>query len=114
MTALSNFATAQQIGTGATVIELSTSAENKFVGQLTFTNTSASAVVVTVYKILTSGTETSGSGGNWLIQRTVQPNRTWNTLYDVGNIVIGPSQTLSATAGTGSVINAECSGTVET
>jgi len=113
-TSLNNFATATQIGVTATDLEATNASESKFVGQLTFTNTSAGAVEVIVYKLLTSATETAGSGGNWLIKKSVQPGAVWNAIADVGNIVLGNSQTLSAIAGTTAVINAECAGTVET
>lgn len=113
-TSLNNFITATQVGDTATDIESTNSLESKFVGQLTFTNTSATAVEVTVYKLPSSSTETAGSGGNWLIKKSVQPSSVWNVISDIGNIVLGNSQTLSAIAGTAAVINAECSGTVET
>lgn len=113
MAELANFSTALQIGTSATEIEATSASETKFVGQLTFTNTSASAVLVTVYKVAAAATETSGSGGNWLIAKTVQPGKVWNVLQTVGNIVLNPSQRLSATAGTAAVINGECGGVIE-
>lgn len=112
-TTLASFDTATQIGTGATDIVNTSASEVKFVGQLTFTNTSASAVEVTVYKLPTASTETSGSGGNWIAKRTVQPGKVWNVIGDVGNIVLANSQTLSATAGTGSVVNSHCAGVIE-
>ena len=112
-TTLNNFSTAVQVGAAATDISVSVAGEKRYVGQLTFTNTSAAAVEVTVYKLATSATETSGSGGNWLTKRTIQPSKVWNVLVDVGNLVLDGAQTLSAVAGTGAVINAECSGTVE-
>ena len=113
-TSLNNFITATQIADSATDIEATNASESKFVGQLTFTNTSVNAVEVTVYKLPSGSTETSGSGGNWLIKKSVQPGSVWNVISDTGNIVLGNSQTLSAIAGTTAVINAECSGTVET
>lgn len=112
MTTLTNFYTSQ-IGTSATDLTTTSETEKKYIGQLTMTNTSASAVLVYVYKILTASTETAGSGGNWLVRRTVQPGQTWNVIKETGPIVMGNSQTLSATAATGSVIWAECGGTVE-
>jgi len=112
-TTLSNFSTALQIGTGATDIAVSAAGEKRYVGQLTFTNTAVTAIEVHLYKLATTATETPGSGGNWLIKRTIQPSKTWNVMGDVGNLVLSNEQTLSATAGTGAVINAECSGTVE-
>lgn len=113
MSSLQNFLTATQIGTSATDITTTAAGQVKFIGQLTFTNTSASPVLVTVYKVLTSATETSGSGGNWLVQRSVPPGKPWNVIQDVGNIVLAELQTLSATAATGSVVNGECGGVLE-
>ena len=112
-TTLNNFSTAVQIGAIATDIAVSVNGEKKYIGQFTFTNTSVAAVEVTIYKIDTSEVETAGSGGNWLTKRTIQPGKVWNVLSGVGNIVLDGAQTLSAIAGTTAVINAECSGTVE-
>ena len=112
-TTLNNFSTAVQLTAIAPDVAVSVSGEKKYIGQFTLTNTSAASVEVTVYKIDTSETETSGSGGNWLTKRTIQPSKVWNVLVDVGNLVLDGAQTLSAVAGTGAVINAECSGTVE-
>lgn len=112
-TTLTNFSTAVQVGTGATDLAVSVAGEKRYIGQLTFTNTSASAIEVIVYKLLTSATETAGSGGNWIAKRTIQPGQVWNALAMVGNLVLEGAQTLSATAGTAAVVNAECSGTVE-
>ena len=114
MATLSEYATDLTIGTGATAIVDTTSAETKFVGQLTFTNTSTSSVLVTVYKLDTSATETAGSGGNWIIKKTVQPEKVWNAISAIGNITLDNLQTLSATAATGSVVKCHCAGVIET
>lgn len=113
MATLNSFATDITIGTGATDVVSTNSAEVKFIGQLTFTNTSASSVLVTVYKLATASTETAGSGGNWIAQRTIQPQKVWNVIGDVGNLTLSASETLSATAATGSVVKAHCAGVVE-
>jgi len=113
MATLSKFATDLTIGTSATAIADTSTAEVKFVGQLSFTNTSANAVLVTVYKLATSATETAGSGGNWIAQKSVQPQKTWNVVPEIGNVTLGNSETLSATAATGSVVKAHCAGVVE-
>jgi len=112
-TTLSNFSTALQIGAVATSVVTSVNGEKKYIGQLTLTNTAVTAVEVHLYKIDDSETETSGSGGNWLIKRTVQPSKTWNVMGDIGNLVLAGAQKLTVVAGTADVINAECSGTVE-
>lgn len=102
-----------QVGTSATDLTNTSSAEKKFIGQLSFVNTSAAAVLVYVHKLDTTGTETTGSGGNWLVRRSIQPGKIWNVIDEVGTIVLKESQTLSAQAATGSVINAECGGVIE-
>lgn len=102
-----------QIGTSATDLATTGSGEKKFIGQLSFTNTSASAVEVHVHKLDTATSETTGSGGNWLAKRTIQPAKTWNVIAEVGNIVMDNSQTLSAQAGTASVINGEVGSVTE-
>jgi len=113
-TNLKNFETTAQVDTTATDIHDTLVGETAFVGQLSFTNTSALAVEVIVYKLPNADTETPGSGGNWLAKRTIQPGKTWSPLSELGNLVMSEEQTLSATAGTTAVINAESSGTVET
>jgi hypothetical protein len=113
-TTLKNYSTATQLDVTATSIHATLVGETAFVGQLSFTNTSALAVEVIVYKLPNADTETPGSGGNWLAKRTIQPGKTWSPLSELGNLVMSEEQTLSATAGTTAVINAESSGTVET
>lgn len=113
-TNLSNFKTTSQIDVTATTIHATLTGQTAFIGQLSLTNTSALAVEVILYKLPNSGTETPGSGGNWLAKRTIQPGKTWSPLAELGNLVMSEEQTLSATAGTTAVINAESSGTVET
>lgn len=110
---LASFITNTQVAAAATDIVTTAAGESKFIGQLTFTNTSASAVLVTVYKILTSATETAGSGGNWIAKRTVQPGKVWNVIADIGNVVLAESETLSAIAGTAAVVNVNCAGVIE-
>lgn len=102
-----------QVGTSATDLTNTNSSEKKFIGQLSIVNTSASAVLVYIHKLDTATTETTGSGGNWLTRRSVQPGKSWNVVAEVGTIVLGNSQTLSAQADTVSVINAECGGVTE-
>ena len=103
-----------QVGTSATDLAVTNTGEKKFIGQLSIVNTSASAVLVYIHKLASATAETTGSGGNWLTRRSVQPGRTWNVIAEVGTIVLDNSQTLSAQADTGSVINAEVGGVVET
>ncbi len=112
-TNLKNYSTTKQVAVAATSIVSTLDGEKAFVGQLSFTNTSALAVEVIVYKLANADTPTAGSGGNWLAKRAIQPGATWSPIVDIGNLVLGNLQTLWATAGTAAVINAESSGTVE-
>ncbi len=112
-TTLKNYTTTTHVATTDTSIVSTLEGEKGFVGQLSFTNTSALAVEVIIYKLANADTPTSGSGGNWLAKRTIQPGKTWSPLTDLGNLVLSGLQTLWATAGTDAVINAESSGTVE-
>ena len=110
-TQLSNFTSETQVGTATTLVS-TTASETKFIGKLVFTNTSVSAVTLTVWRILTATTGTTGSGGNWSSSRTIQPGKEWVADTLQGQ-VLGPNMSLKATASTVSVINANCSGTVE-
>jgi hypothetical protein len=110
-TELSNFTSETQIGTTTTLVS-TTSTEKKFIGKAVLTNTSTSAVEVTIWRLLTSTTPTSGSGGNWLDKRTIQPGKIWIVDSLTGQ-ALGNSMSVKATAGTASVVNANLSGAVE-
>ena len=109
---LGNFTSETQVGTSSTSLVDSTSSEVKFIGKATFTNTSASAIEVTVWRVLTATTPTTGSGGNWLDKKTIQPGKVWECDKIQGQ-ALGNSMSIFATAGTGSVINADLSGVTE-
>ena len=111
-TELANFTSETQVGTSSTSLVATSSSEVKFIGKATFTNTSASAIEVTVWRLLTATTPTTGSGGNWLDKRTVQPGKVWEC-DKLESQVLGNSMSVFATAGTGSVVNADLSGVVE-
>lgn len=111
-TTLNSFKSETQLGTTATDLASTSNAEKAFIGKATFTNTSASNVVVTVYRLPTTSTETAGVGGNWSVSRTVPAGKTWICNEIIGQS-LGHSMTLSATADTASVINADISGTLE-
>ena len=111
-TTLANFTSETQLGTSDSQLVATTGSEKKFIGKATFTNTSASAVEITVWRLLTATTATTGSGGNWLDKRTIQPGKVWECDKLEGH-VLGNSMKVSALAGTASVINADISGVTE-
>lgn len=112
MTELANFTSETQVGTGATNLTTTGASEIKFIGKVTFTNTSAAAVEVVVYRILTATVIDATSGGNWLDKKTIQPGKVWEC-DKLESHVLGNLMSVKATAGTASVINADVSGVVE-
>ena len=109
---LANFTSETQLGvTDSQLVSTSTS-ETKFIGKATFTNTSASAIEVTVWRLATATTATTGSGGNWLDKRTIQAGKVWECDKLLGH-VLGNSMQVRAVAGTANVINADLSGVTE-
>lgn len=109
---LGNFTSETQVGTGSTSLTSTLSTEKKFIGKATFTNTSALPVEVTVWRVLTATTPTTGSGGNWLDIKTIQPSKVWEC-DKLEQHVLGGLMSIYATAGTASVINADLSGVTE-
>ena len=109
---LGNFTSETQLGTSSTSLVSTTSSEVKFIGKATFTNTSASAVEVIVWRVLTATTPAAGSGGNWLDKKTIQPNKVWEC-DKLEQHSIGNNMSIFATAGAASVINADLSGVTE-
>lgn len=109
---LSNFTSERKVGTGSTKLVSTTDTETKFLGAVTFTNTSSSAVLVTVYRILTATAISSGSGGNWLDRKSIQPGKVWK-VDKLESQVLGPSMSVFATAATAGVVNADISGVTE-
>jgi hypothetical protein len=110
---LSNFTSEIQVGTGSTSLVSTTADETKFLGAVTFTNTSSSAVLVTVYRILTATPISSGSGGNWIDRRSIQPGKVWK-VDKLESQVLSANMSIFATAATANVINADLSGVTET
>lgn len=100
------------LGLAATTLVTTTSGQVKFIGKATFTNTSSNAVQIRVWILPTGTTQTSGSGGNWIIEKVIQPGRTF-ICEEIQGHVLGNTFTLSALADTASVINAVVSGTTE-
>ena len=112
-TTLNNFSSETQLTASEATIESTTSSEKKFIGMATVTNTSESNVEVTVWRMLTATTGTTGSGGNWIWKKTIPANTTERIDKIMGH-VLGNSMKISALAGTASVVNIDISGTTET
>jgi len=112
-TTLENFKSETQLTASETTLVNTNSSEKKFVGQFTLTNTSASNVEVTLWRILTETTGTTGSGGNWIWKETIPARKTVKVNTLVGH-VLGNSMKISGLAATASVINVDISGTTET
>jgi hypothetical protein len=112
-TTLTNFTSETQL-TASEVVMVSTSAsEKKFIGMATLTNTSTDPAEVTIWRLLTATTGTTGSGGNWIYKKTIPANATERIDKIMGH-VLGGSMKISALADVASVINIDISGTTET
>ena len=111
-TTLNNFANAVQLSTSATTLISTSASETKFLGNITLTNTSSSNVEVTLWRLLTATSETTGSGGNWIFKKAIPPGLT--KVVGLPSHVLGPSMKLSGLASTASVVNFDGSGTTET
>ena len=112
-TTLADFTSETQLTASEVTMVSTSSSEQKFIGMATVTNTSTSNVEVTVWRILTATTGTTGSGGNWSWRKTIPANSTVRIDKIMGH-VLGNSMKISALAGTASVINIDISGTTET
>ena len=112
-TALNSFVSETQLTTSEATIVSTTSSEKKFIGMATVTNTSTSNVEVTLWRILTATTGTTGSGGNWSWKKTIPANSTLRIDKIMGQ-VLGAEMKISALADTAAVINIDISGTTET
>ena len=113
MTTLQSFTSETQLSTSATNIVTSNTSERKFIGMVTLTNTSTENVQVTLWRILTASTATTGSGGNWSFRETVPAGRSIIVDKFRGQ-VLNPSMAIKGLADTASVINIDISGTVQT
>ena len=112
-TTLANFTSETQLTASEAAMVSTTSSEQKFIGMATLTNTSTSSVEVTVWRLLTATTGTTGSGGNWIYKKTIPANATERIDKIMGH-VLGNSMKVSALASVASVINVDISGTTET
>ena len=112
-TSLTNFASEGQLSASPSNMFSTNTSEKKFIGNLTLTNTSASNVEVYLWRIATTTTATTGSGGNWIERITIPAGRTVRSSKLVGH-VLGSSMRIQGQADTASVINYDASGTTET
>lgn len=112
-TTLNSFVSETQLTLAEVTLVSCSSSEKKFIGMGTVTNTSALNVEVTLWRILTATTGTTGSGGNWFWRKTIGAGQTVRIDKLLGQ-VLGNSMKLSGLAGTTGVINIDISGTTET
>ena len=112
-TTLNNFTSETQLTTGEVTQVSTNTTEKKFIGMATLTNTSTDNVEVTLWRILTATTGTTGVGGNWIFKKTIAANSTERIDKIMGH-VLGPSMKISGLASTAAVINVDISGTTET
>jgi len=112
-TTLNNFVSETQLtASEATLVSTNTS-EKKFIGKFTLTNTSDSNVQVTLWRVASTTTGTTSSGGNWIYRETIPAGKVV-TVDKLQGHVLGNSMKISGLAGTASVINVDVSGTTET
>jgi len=112
-TTLSNFASENQLTASEATIVSTGSTEKKFIGNLTLTNTSSSNVEVTIWRVSSTTTGTTGSGGNWIFRKTIAAGDTFK-VQKISGHVLGNSMKISALASVTSVVNIDASGTTET
>lgn len=112
-TTLNNFVSETQLTASEATLVSTNSSEKKFIGKFTLTNTSSSNVEVTLWRLATTTTGTTGSGGNWIFKETIPAGKAV-TVDKLQGHVLGNSMKISGLAGTASVINIDISGTTET
>jgi hypothetical protein len=102
-----------QVPASATAAFTAGANESKLIINLTFTNTSSSDVLLTIWRLSSStSTPTTGSGGNYLEQYTLSPGEIWSADKAIGKSV-RKGQAIFLQAGTASVINADCTTSIE-
>ena len=112
-TTLNNFTSETQLTTGETTQVFTSGTEKKFIGMATLTNTSADNVEVTLWRVLSTTTGTTGVGGNWIFKKTIAAGSTQRIDKIMGH-VLGFSMKISGLASVGAGINIDISGTTET
>jgi len=112
-TTIQDFVSETQLTTAATTLISTNTSERKFIGKFTLTNTSTSNVEVTLWRIATATSATTGSGGNWFFRETI-PAGVTVTVDKLQGHILNPSSSIKGLAGTASVINVDASGTTQT
>lgn len=112
-TTLSAFAFETQLSASVTTIVSTNTSQKAFIGNVTLTNTSDADVIVTVWRLLSATTPTTGVGGNWLQRVSVPAGRPVKLTKIIGH-TLNPSMVIKVQADTAGVINADASGTIET
>lgn len=111
-TTLENFVSETQLTASEATLVSTSGTEKRFIGNVTVTNTSTSNVDITLWRIGSSVTGTTGSGGNWIVNQTIPAGATVRLDKLVGH-ALGNSMKISGLAGTASVVNVDISGTLE-
>lgn len=111
-TTLNSFVSETQLTASEVSLTDTGSSEKKFIGMATVTNTSANNVEVTVWRLGSAVTGTTGSGGNWSWRKTVPAGQAVRIDTILGQVLDG-SMKLSALAGVSGVVNIDVSGTTE-
>lgn len=111
-TTLTDLTSETQLTTSESNLILTGSSEKAFIGKAVFTNTSSSNVEVTIWRLSSGSTGTTGSGGNYMVVRTI-PSNSEIAIQELAGMMLGNSMKLSAKAGTASVINVNIAGTIE-
>ena len=112
-TSINNFTSEKQLTTAALAMVSSGASDVRFIGKATVTNTSILNVEVTVWRLLTATTPTTGSGANWIWKETIPAGKTVR-IDKIEGHVLGRSMSIFALAATTLVINFDCSGMIET
>ena len=112
-TTLANFTSETQLTTSEVSMVSTTSSEKKFIGAFVLTNTATTNVEVTVWRVATTTTGTTGVGGNWIYRKTIPAGQSMRVDAVMGQS-LGNTMKISALASAASVINIDISGTTET
>jgi len=112
-TSLSNHKSETQLAASEATLVSTNTSEKKFIGKFTLTNTSDSNVQVTLWRVASTTTGTTGSGGNWIYRETIPAGKVV-TVDKLHGHTLGNSMKISGLAATASVINVDISGTTET
>lgn len=112
-TTLDSFTSETQLTASETTLVFTGETDKKFIGAATVTNTGATRADIEVWRIGVAVTGTSGSGGNWLIKKSIPAGVTVR-LDNILGQVLGNSMKISALSSIAGVLNVDISGTTET